>query len=234
VWGCHWTKSPAVATETSQLYEKLESLARLEERERIGMDLHDGVIQSIYAVGLNVEDAAERLDESQGEVRAGLQKAIDDLSKVIRDIRSYIFDLRPQVSRVSDLPSALGELVRDVRVNTLMDAELTVAGGVDARLDEERALALFHIAQEALNNVSRHSMASAVRVQLTGDGGAVRLEVEDNGVGFEVTENGPWEKQGIRNMHDRARAIGADLVVDTERGRGTRIRVEVPPVEVRG
>ena len=224
----------AVATETSQLYEKLESLARLEERERIGMDLHDGVIQSIYAVGLNLEDAAERLDESQGEVHGGLQKAIDDLSKVIRDIRSYIFDLRPQVSRVSDLPGALGELVRDVRVNTLMDAELKVEGEVDGRLDDERALALFHIAQEALNNVSRHSMASAVRVRLTGEGRSVRLEIEDNGVGFQVTENGPWEKQGIRNMRDRARAIGADLVVDTERGRGTRIRVEVPPVEVRG
>src|SRR3972149_9793059 len=109
----------------------------------MGRDLHAGVIQSIHAVGLNVEDAAERLDESQGEVRAGLQKAIDDLSKVIRDIRSYIFDLRPQVSRVSDLPSALGELVRDVRVNTLMDAELTVEGEVDGRLDEERARARF-------------------------------------------------------------------------------------------
>jgi len=224
----------AVATETSHLYEKVESLARLEERERIGMDLHDGVIQSIYAVGLNLEDCAERVEQSPEEVRKGLEKAIDDLSRVIKDIRSYIFDLRPQVSQVADLPQAIRELVRDVRVNTLMDAELAIEGQLDGLLDQDQALALFHIAQEALNNVSRHSKATSVRVRLAADGDRVVLEVEDNGVGFDMKEGAGSGKQGMRNINDRARSLGAALTVDSERGHGTRVAVELPMARVKG
>jgi len=227
----HWA---AVATETSQLYEKVESLARLEERERIGMDMHDGVIQSIYAVGLNVEDCAERLADSPEEAREGLEKALDDLNKVIKDIRSYIFDLRPQVSQVSDLPRALGELVQETRVNTLMEADLKIEGEIDGALNEEQALALFHIAQEALNNVSRHSLASSVRVRLIVDESCVSLQVEDNGVGFAVEEGSGRGRQGIRNMTDRARSLGANLTLASERGRGTRVTVELPLARVKG
>ena len=224
----------AVAAETSHLYEKLESLAGLEERERIGMDLHDGVIQSIYAVGLNLEDCAERVEQSPEDVRKGLEKGIDDLSRVIKDIRSYIFDLRPQVSQVADLPQAISELVRDVRVNTLMDADLAIEGHVDGLLDQDQALALFHIAQEALNNVSRHSQATSVRVRLAADEDRVVLEVQDNGVGFDMKEGAASGKQGMRNMNDRARTLGAALTVDSERGRGTRVAVEMPMARVKG
>ena len=224
----------AVATETSQLYEKVESLARLEERERIGMDLHDGVIQSIYAVGLTLEDCAERTDDSAEEVRAGLEKAMDDLSRVIKDIRSYIFDLRPQVSQVADLPRALKELVRDVRVNTLMDAEVEIRGDVNGLLDQNQALALFHIAQEALNNVSRHSLAASVRVRLEAEGGRVHLEVADNGVGFDVKGDPGHGQQGMRNMTDRARSVGANLTFESEPGHGTRVSVELPLAQVKG
>ena len=224
----------AVAAETSHLYEKLQSLARLEERERIGMDLHDGVIQSIYAVGLNLEDCTERVEQSPEEVRKGLEKAIDDLSRVIKDIRSYIFDLRPQVSQVTDLPQAIGELVRDLRVNTLMDAELAIEGQLDGLLDKDQALALFHIAQEALNNVSRHSQATSVSVRLAADEDRVVLEVQDNGVGFDVKDSAGSGKQGMRNINDRARSLGAALTVDSERGRGTRVAVELPMARVKG
>ncbi|MBI2912488.1 MAG: GAF domain-containing sensor histidine kinase [Chloroflexi bacterium] len=224
----------AVAAETSHLYEKVESLARLEERERIGMDLHDGVIQSIYAVGLNLEDCAERVEQAPEDVRKGLERAIDDLSRVIKDIRSYIFDLRPQVSQVTDLPQAVSELVRDVRVNTLMDVELAIEGKLDGLLDQDQALALFHIAQEALNNVSRHSQASSVRVRLAADEDRVVLEVQDNGVGFDVKESAGTGKQGMRNINDRARSLGAALTVASQRGLGTRVAVELPMARVKG
>ncbi|HEU4760585.1 MAG TPA: GAF domain-containing sensor histidine kinase [Dehalococcoidia bacterium] len=224
----------AVAADTSRLYDKIESLARLEERERIGMDLHDGVIQSIYAVGLNLEDCVERLNESPADIRPGLERAMDDLNKVIKDIRSYIFDLRPKVSQVTDLPQALAELVRDVRVNTLMDAEVELGGDVAGLLDEEQALALFHIAQEALNNVARHSMASSVRVLLLAEDGRVTLQVEDDGSGFELGEESGRGRQGIRNMNDRARAVGANLTLESERGQGTRVRVELPLAPEKG
>ncbi len=227
----NWT---AVAIETSQLYDKLQSLARLEERERIGMDLHDGVIQSIYAVGLNLEDCTERLGEPPETLRPTLEKAMDDLRKVIKDIRSYIFDLRPQVSQVTDLPDALRQLVEDVRINALIDAKMRVEGAWHHLLDDGQALALFHIAQEALNNVSKHSGASSLHVRLAAQDGRVTLEVEDNGVGFELSDNGPREKQGLRNIRDRARSIGADLSIESEPGQGTRVRVELSTSAVGG
>jgi two-component system sensor histidine kinase DevS len=215
----------AVAIETRQLYERLESLARLEERERIGMDLHDGVIQSIYAVGLHLEASADLLPEHPDEVKAALEKAIEDMNGVIQEIRSYIFDLRPQVSRVSDLPKALRQLVDNVRLNARIDVRTDIYERVDGLLDEEQALTLFHIAQEALNNVAKHSHASAATLRLWPEGTHLMLEVRDNGVGFEIREDGTGQKQGLRNMKDRARSAGADLVCESQPGRGTAIRV---------
>jgi len=221
----NWT---GVAIEASRLYEKLESLARLEERERIGMDLHDGVIQSIYAVGLGLEDVLYRIGKAPPEeVRADVEKAMDDLTKVIKDIRSYIFDLRPKVSEVSDLPEAIRQLVQDIQVNALIDTDLKYTGRLDGMLDRKQALALFHIAQEALNNVHKHSKATKVRVVLAADDRSVSLEVSDNGVGFEVGREGTHEKHGLHNMRDRARSVGGELQVESRPGEGTTIRAEL-------
>ncbi|MDO8616850.1 MAG: GAF domain-containing protein [Dehalococcoidia bacterium] len=221
----NWT---AVAIETSQLYDRLASLARLEERERIGMDLHDGVIQAIYAVGLRLEDVADRLADSNGDARAALDKTMDDLNKVIKDIRSYIFDLRPSMSQVADLPQAIRQLAKDLRLNTLMDVQVEVAEPLTGLLDEAEALAFFHIAQEALNNISKHSRASRVQVRLLADERQVRLEVEDNGVGFQSAPGAAREGQGLRNMHDRARSVGATLSWESEPGKGTSVRALLP------
>lgn len=226
----------AVAIENAQLYERVQSLVRLEERDRIGMDLHDGIIQSIYAVSLHLESAAEQAEESPLAVRRDLDKAIDDLNKVIRDIRNYIFDLRPQVSRVGDLRQALTELVQEVKVNSLIEAELEVEGEVEdelVRLDEDQALALFHIVQEALNNVVKHSSASAVRVKLGLERGALHLTVVDNGVGFDLEAQRDRQRHGLRNMMDRARSLGVELRIESAEGRGTQIALELPLAEAR-
>lgn len=218
----------AVAIETRQLYEKLESLARLEERERIGMDLHDGVIQSIYAIGLHLEASTDLLPEQPDKVKSALEKAIEDMNRVIQDIRNYIWDLRPQVSQVPDLPKALRQLADNVRLNAGIDVRTDIHEPVTGLLDEERALALFHIAQEALNNVARHSRASAATLRLWPEGAHLMLEVRDNGVGFEIKEDGTGQKQGLRNMKDRARSAGADLHFESQPGEGTTVRVGLP------
>ena len=219
----------AVAIETSRLQQQLESLARLEERERIAMDLHDGVIQSVYAVSLHLEDASLRLDESPAEVRATLEKSMDDLHQVIKDIRSYIFDLRPRVSDVEDLPEALRLLSDEMRVNTVMTVAADIPASMNSSLNAAQTLALYHIAQECLNNVSKHSEATQVSVRLLAEeNDRVLLEIEDNGRGFHLTSDTSGQRHGMRNMKDRARAVNANLFVDSEPGRGTIIRVEVP------
>jgi signal transduction histidine kinase len=199
----------AVAVETSQLYERVQSLALLEERDRIGMDLHDGVTQSIYAVGLSLEEASERVEESPALVREQLSGATDDLNKVIRDIRSYIFDLRPRVAEAGDLRQALADLVQEMKVNTITDAHL-------------------HIAQEALYNVSKHAQASMVEVFVSLKGRGLVLSVTDNGVGFDPEASRAKTKQGLRNMQDRARSLGAILDIHSAVGKGATVRVTLP------
>ena len=192
------------------------------------MDLHDGVIQSIYAVGLHLEHSAESLPAAAEGAKREIEKAIDDLNKVIKDIRSYIFDLRPRMSQVPDLPHAIEQLVEDTRVNTLMNMQTAIEKPLNGTLNEAQALALFHIAQEALANVSKHSRASRASVRLSSRNGYVRLEVRDNGVGFERLDDGPGEKHGLRNMRDRARSVGANLICKSATGRGTKITVDIP------
>jgi signal transduction histidine kinase len=217
----------AVAIRNAELYDKAESLARLEERERIGMDMHDGVMQSIYAVGLNLEDCVERVDEAPEEVKTNLEHAIDVLNEVIKDIRSYIFDLRPRVSVVADLPEAIRHLVDDLRVNTLIQTSLVIDGQMSDQMSQDQALALFHITQEALNNVAKHSGASAVSVHLAATHSGVAVEVEDNGAGFDSEADQAHEHHGLRNMRDRARSVRATFSLTGRPGEGTKVRAEV-------
>jgi two-component system sensor histidine kinase DevS len=220
----------AIAVENAGLYERVQSLAVLEERQRIGMDLHDGVIQSIYAVGLNLEECTEEVFDQPQDVHARLDKAINDLNQVIKDIRNYIFDLRPGALESSDLVDALSTLVRELRVNSLVEASLVVDGGRDlsSTLTADQVSNLYHIAQEALANVQKHARASAVEARVTTRNGLLRLAISDNGVGFAPGRGAEPEHRGLRNMSERAQSLGGRLSLESSPGRGTTLAVEVP------
>jgi signal transduction histidine kinase len=224
----------AVAVENADLQEetrlRAESLTRLEERDRIAMDLHDGVIQTVYAVALHLEDIAERLPASAESMRPEVERAMSDLDRVIQEIRGYIFDLRPRVSHVGDLPSALRQLIDNVRVNALINAELEIREPFTAVESDAEALAIFHIAQEALNNVMKHSRADRVRVSLIDSQEIVELKIADDGVGFDRSAESD-HKQGFRNMRDRARSVGAEFTCRSKVGEGARIVVRLPREE---
>jgi len=222
----------AVAIETHRLQVQLDSLARLEERERIAMDLHDGVIQSIYAVGLQLEDIAEEVQGAPASARPRIETAINSLNSVIKDIRSYIFDLRPSLSAVESLPTAIEALAADLRVNSLIEAKVAADPELDSQLNEGQTLALYHIAQEALNNIGKHSRASSATVLLSRDERSVQLEISDNGRGLAPEATEGHIGQGIRNMRDRAKSQGASIVIESKPGGGTEIRV-VMPLEAR-
>jgi len=217
----------AVAIRNAELHDKAESVARLEERERIGMDLHDGVMQSIYAVGLTLEDCVERVDDAPDEVKASLDGAMNALNDVIGDIRSYIFDLRPRVSVVADLPEAIRHLVDDLRINTLIQTSLEIDGELGDVITQDQALALFHITQEALNNVARHSQAKSASVRLHISDRLVSVEVRDDGIGFDTETDQAHERHGLRNMRDRARSVGARLHLTGKANEGTTVRAEL-------
>ncbi len=218
----------AIAIENARLYQQVQRLAVLEERERIGMDLHDGIIQSIYAVGLTLEYCNLLLDEDPASAKSQLSQAISGLNEVIRDIRNYILDLRPQRFQGKDLPSGLFELIRAFRANTLIQAELQVDAEGDLGLTQGQASGLFHIAQEALANVAKHARARTVSVSLSRNGSQVTLAVKDNGRGFDPTHVTAYEGHGLRNMEARARLLSGWLSVKSEPGTGTTVQVTVP------
>ena len=220
----------AIAVENARLYERVQSLAVLEERQRIGMDLHDGVIQSIYAVGLNLEECSEEVFNQPSDVRMRLEKAINDLNQVIKDIRNYIFDLRPRALESTNLTDALSTLVRELRVNSLVEANLVVDGGreLSSVLTEDQVTNLFHIAQEALSNVQKHARASSVEARLTTQNGVLRLAISDNGVGFAPGRDTEPGHRGLRNMAERAQSLGGRLSLESAPGKGTSVVVEVP------
>lgn len=217
-------------TERRRMQEERERL-RIEaeaehERARIGMDLHDGIIQSIYAVGLNLETAADDVTRDPAEAQARIDQAIDQLNDVIRDIRSYIFELRP-TRFTGNIEESLVNLAQEFKVNSLIDTSIEIAPELPP-LDNERGLALFHVALEALTNARKHSRATAVTLVLTSVAGTLRLEVRDNGVGFDTATRYADDHNGLRNMPERARAAGGTLSIESTPGGGTTVRVELP------
>jgi len=220
----------AIAVENARLYERVQDLAVLEERQRIGMDLHDGVIQSIYAVGLTLEYINSQLAE--GDLAGAsdrLKDAVEALNATIRDIRSYILDLRPRRFEGDNLIEGLKRLLAEFKANTLMMVHFTADPLADRALTPEARLALFHIAQEALSNAARHSRASRMEVRLIDQGEAATLALADNGRGFKPEQVEKRVGHGLVNMQDRARSLGGKLSIGpAANGQGTEVRVVVP------
>jgi signal transduction histidine kinase len=218
-----------IAMTNARLHERMRGLAVIEERERISQDLHDGIIQNLYAVGLALEDVADELDDDQHAAAPRVSRAIDSIHHAIGDIRNFIVGLRPSMFEGVGLAPGLATIVEDARHHTIVEIELDV----DAPIDEPEPDVTGHllaIAGEALSNVIRHSRATTARIALErGTGSAsVRLLVEDNGTGFDpsgVTRHG---HQGLVNMKERAAAAGGSLTFEPRADGGTRVLVEVP------
>ncbi len=217
-----------VAVENARLYREVRRLAVVEERARIGMELHDGIIQSIYAVGLTLEYASLMLDEQPQVTRERLGQAIDGLNDVIRDIRSYILDMRPQRFEGKDLATGLLELVRAFRANTFINVDLAIDRQVSAQVEPDLAIGLFHIAQEGLANVARHARARNVRLALNREDDTLLLDLKDDGRGFDPSTVSRYMGHGMRNMEERARLLNGEWRLNSAPGAGTHLQVRVP------
>jgi signal transduction histidine kinase len=203
--------------------ERMQALAR--ERERIGRELHDGIIQSIYAAGLMLEGAQHSISREPGVARAQLTRAIGSLNQTIQDIRRYIFDLRGEMPH-HDLEAGLGEMLKDFRVNTLLETEFIVEGEDTRPLGAERRQHVFQIAREALTNAARHAQARRVEVRLRYGVNALQLRLSDDGVGLSAL---PIDKgQGLRNIRERARLLDGMLDIDTAPNKGMTLILTVP------
>lgn len=217
-----------LAIENARLHNDARRLAVLEERDRIGMDLHDGIIQSIYGVGLVLEHARLLAAEDPQKAQERIQQAIDSLNHTIRDIRSYILDLRPRQFGNESLLDALKRLVMEFRANTLAEASLTGQPEDLEGIPQAQAIALFHICQEALANAAKHARAKKVEIRVWATAERYLLEVRDDGQGFDMSKMSMTLGHGLSNMHTRAQHAGGDVEINSVIGEGTCILAWVP------
>lgn len=217
-----------ITIENAKLSRQSRRLAVLEERERIGMDLHDGIIQSIYGVGLALDYARIELVEDPDLALHKIQQSIDALNSAIRDIRSYILDLRPRQFHGEDLKQGLQRLVDEFQANSSTRASLF--GPEDGLVDfpAQNSTALFHICQEALANIAKHAQAQTAQIHLWTSRDRVLLEVSDDGHGFDTKQISMMLGHGLSNMQVRARKVGGDVEITSSPDRGTTILVWVP------
>jgi signal transduction histidine kinase len=221
-----------IAIENARLHEQVQRLAIVDERERIGRDLHDGIIQSLYAVGLSLEDVPELVRDDPDEVERVVERAIDNLHLAIRDIRNFIFGLRPELLTGIDLAAGLAAIAEEFRHHSMIDVEVDTN---DLAVEPEATTTaqLLGIVNEALSNVARHSGATraSVRGESLADG-AVVVSVEDNGRGFDPEDAAALGHQGLANMRSRAATIGATMTLASD-GTGTMVEIRLPGAGVR-
>lgn len=213
----------AVALEYARAQQELERMAVLEDRERIAKELHDGVIQALFAVGMGLEGAA--MMSADDEIATRLEGAVSELDRVIRDLRNYIFGLRPGILADRELDKALRALGEEFQtrsgVLTIVDVDEEVAAQLSGM-----AADVVQLTREALSNVGRHAEATSCRVSLRHHDHTAVLEVDDDGRGFDpaTTKRG----DGLTNLEDRAAALGGKTSIGSVSAQGTTVRIELP------
>jgi signal transduction histidine kinase len=223
----------AAAITNARLHENTHRLAVLEERERIGMDLHDGIIQSIFGVGLSLEGALHSIEEDPADAKKRITHSIEALNQAIRDLRVYILDLRPRQMGNDGLMSGLKRLATEFRANSQTQVVLTGPDNDVIDLSASQSLALFHICQEALANAAKHAKAKKLDITLWFTEDRALMEVHDDGKGFDMETQSQNIGHGLANMQTRAQAAGGDLDVSSAPGEGTTILAWVPRVKTR-
>ena len=222
----------AIAIENAHLYRENQQIAVLRERERIGMDLHDGVIQSIYAIGLLLDDARHRIDSAPLQSISAIDAAIAGLNEVIVDIRNYIQHLRPRRFQGRNIRQGLEALAQELRNDTMLEVTVTIDDQAATVCSARQADEFLHIAQEALANVRKHASASHVTIRFGFEEGLLQLSVQDDGAGMDAAEARKSQGNGLRNMRARARGMHGEFRIHTAPNTGACVAV-LAPIEKR-
>jgi signal transduction histidine kinase len=214
----------AVAIENARLYERNRELVVVAERNRLARDLHDAVAQKLFSAALTAETAATLVDRDASAAKAEMRRAGELLSQATVELRALIFELRPPELDRDGLQETLRKHVDVLRRIERAPVELDIS--CDGRLPAKLEQGFHRIAQEALHNAVRHSCASRIDVRLGRDDGRVRLEVRDDGVGFDPADARLRARHlGLTSMEERAAELGAEIEVTSAPGAGTTVTV---------
>ncbi|HWZ95809.1 MAG TPA: histidine kinase [Opitutaceae bacterium] len=210
----------------SQFKQTLLGHAR-EEKVQLGRDLHDGIIQSLYAAGLTLESARELVHRDPAEAERRLASTLAALNTVIRDVRDYIHGLAPERLQRESFGQALQVLTDELGASREAKFDLQVDDDAAALLSAGQVTDALQIAHEAISNGLRHGRATVVTVRLRRGEREACLLVQDNGTGFDPAARA-HAGHGVNNMQARATRLGAELHVNSRPGAGTRVVVNIP------
>lgn len=206
--------------------------AQEDERRRLALDLHDGVGQTMTALALTL-DAADAALVGPGApapaARQAIRRAREMAGIALEDVRSVAFRLRPARLREAGLVAALRELASSAGMPVEFSADPTLVR--PGLLDPDREVDVYRIVQEALGNATRHGQPERIRVSVRRHGRMLRLEIADDGVGFDAADV-EGEGLGLASMHDRAGAVRGTLRVRSRRGTGTVVSLDVPLADI--
>ncbi len=220
-----FARHAGLAIHNARMHEELRQLAVLQERERIAQDLHDGSIQSLYAVSLVLEDTEELIAIDANQAVERIDHAIETIHGTIAEIRDFIMGLDPEARTAVDLLAGLTALTDEFERSTPIEVEL--ASDPDVPLDPDESLQLIQLTREAMSNVARHAGATKVTVSVEDRRDVLRLSIIDDGRGFDPAEAQRPGHHGLTNMHARAESLGGSLVIESG-PRGTRVVFEMP------
>ncbi|HEY7042223.1 MAG TPA: GAF domain-containing sensor histidine kinase [Nocardioidaceae bacterium] len=219
-----YAEQAALAIQVARSRETQQRLAVLEDRDRIARDLHDLVIQQLFAVGLSLESTVRIT--AKPEVAERLVTAVDDIDSTIKDIRRTIFHLSAP-EQVRDLRHDIDDVVTRSAQSLGFTPALRTTGPVAHGVPDQIAPHLLAVLGEALSNVARHARASQVTVEIEVGDAALTLVVRDDGVGLDVS-GGDEGGHGLANMRDRAEDLGGELGIESTPGAGSCLCWRVP------
>lgn len=212
----------------ARVADRTRDLSRVfEEREQLNRDLHDDVLQSLYAVGLRLEAGRSAPQADPAGLTALVAQTLEQLKLTMKQIRSYIAGPQPAHEEQPPFDTALPALVQSMTIGTGPQLRVDMEPRLAAHLSHEQAESILLIVREALSNCLRHSKASEGVVTAQRQNGALRIEIRDDGVGFDPAAM-QQASHGLANIVARAKAIGADLQIVSQPGQGVCIALALP------
>ena len=210
----------AVAIENATLYESAQELAAVEERQRLARELHDSVTQTLFAASLIAEVLPRLWERDPEEGKRCLEEVRQSTRGALAEMRTLLLELRPAVLIEMELGDLLQQLSEAAAGRTQVPIAFCHEG--ECSLPPDVHVALYRIAQEAVNNIAKHSRAGNASISLRCQPEVVELVVNDDGAGFDP-DNVLFQSLGLGIMRERAEAIGAELRIEREVGRGTQV-----------
>ena len=213
------------AIENAALYERAQTAASLEERQRLARELHDSVSQALYGIALGARTARTQLDRDASKAVEPVDYVLSLAEAGLAEMRALIFELRPESLETEGLIAGLEKQAAALRARHSIEVDAELCEEPDAPLAIKEAVS--RIAQEAMHNTVKHARASHVWLRLAREDGAIALEVRDNGRGFDPTQ--PYAGHlGLRSMRERAEKLGGTIEFESAEGKGARVRVSIP------